>query len=199
MIRDVVNYNGDDIKSIIKATWSEVDPYITGIEVYGSNIYTFVEGDVIDVGKDPFTGNYVVDLYVNKIQLIRYCNLKSVDVEFGDSLLEGDPVGEADDYVRIEYCSTAKKNSRWKVIVNNRLYYKHNPIDIETGKISLDVYYDYDYDDEYVDGSNMDHFRDDADGFITDSDGDEIPMSMYYQKQTTEELKTLIKYDPTKD
>ena len=82
---------------------------------------------------------------------------------------------------------------------NNKLYYKHNPIDIETGEISLDVYYDYDYDDEYVDGSNMDHFRDDADGFITDSDGDEIPMSIYYQKQTTEELKNLIKYDPTKD
>ena len=73
-------------------------------------------------------------IYVNKIQLIRYCNLKSVDVEFGDSLMEGDPIGQADDYVRIEYCSTAKKNSKWKVIVNNKFR-------IESDDYVYDIYY----------------------------------------------------------
>ena len=104
----------------------------TGIDLYADGVYSYASGVVTAIGKDTNTGTtYTVSVQYNPLITLRYCNLKSIDVESGQHIQQGYKIGNADrGYVRFEYCTKEKKGSVFAVRIGTETYYKHNPTEL---------------------------------------------------------------------
>ena len=96
----------------------------TGIDVCGTNVYSYSNGVVLAVGKDK--GKYAVTVQYDVFSVLRYTNLKDVSVRAGDMIQVGYKIGAAHNYVHFEYAT--KDQSNWPVRVGTETYYKQNPI-----------------------------------------------------------------------
>lgn len=137
MLSVLLNTKIIDDDMYIEKHWCETPPYNTGMNIKGNNVYSICPGTVLYVGKD-LNNIYTVNVSVNMNQIIRYCNLKSVDVTSGDVIDMNDPIGVAHKYVHFEYCTSEKSN--WPVRINNIQYYKHNPEGLLDGSTKLKVF-----------------------------------------------------------
>ena len=109
-------------------------PEIPGVEYYTDDVKAAADGTVLYIGKQ--NGLYVVTVQCNANECLRYCNLKTCDVDLNDSITEGSVIGIANKYVCIEYCTTGNKN-RYVVRIYNKTYFKQNPMDILEGKYDV--------------------------------------------------------------
>lgn len=131
-----------DSESRIKRHFNDSNcPYVSGLEIYGTSIYSICPGKVVAVGKDC-DNTYCVSVLVNNRQMIRYAHLSYSDVYVGQYIDISDYVGRCDKFMRLEYCTSDTANELWPVRVKGLLMYKHNPEGLLDGTLKLSVYYD---------------------------------------------------------
>ena len=118
----------------VKRTW----PEIPGIEYVATSVKSVCEGTVIYVGASD--GRYVVNVQSNSNECIRYCRLKSVNVKINDKVGLDTVIGQADKFVRLEYCTTFVK-SNYVVRIYNRTYYKQDPRPLLEGQYEVIPYH----------------------------------------------------------
>ena len=117
----------------IRRTW----PEIPGCEFDATSVKSISQGTVIYIGASD--GRYVVNVQSNANECIRYCHLKSVSVKLNDLVSTDTTIGQADKYVRVEYCTTFTKN-KYVVRVYDQTYYKQDPSAILSGSYDIISY-----------------------------------------------------------
>ena len=98
----------------------------TGIDLYGSTVYSYANGVVLAVGREG--RHYAVTVQYDVFSCIRYTNLEQVSVSRGDIIQTAFQIGRADKYVHLEYATKEKLSSLWPVRVGTEVYYKQNPL-----------------------------------------------------------------------
>lgn len=95
-----------------------------------SEVYNLFPGTVLFLGYYKEMGT--VTVAVSNHEIVRYLNLKEIQGWNNAPIAAGQLVGEAypNSYLQFEYCTQWKGNSKYPVRVNNKLYFKQNPIDI---------------------------------------------------------------------
>lgn len=129
-------------------TSSSVDKYILrkwpncpGVDIKNDGpVYNACKGVVVFVGQDV-DQRWCVSVQIDSTQIIRYSHLKSENVSPNDAILEGVKIGEADSYVRIEYCTsnTALIDADKIVRINGCTYFKVDPYNIVTGVTPITI------------------------------------------------------------
>lgn len=117
----------DDLK--YKVTKSLYD----GIDLTAQEVYTPCNCVVIDISKQD--NLYTVTVQYSKIVSLRFCHLKSVNVEIGAPILKDTLIGYAEKYVHFEYLTTDRNSLNWCFRVRGLELYKHNPNDVLNGNI----------------------------------------------------------------
>ena len=110
-----------NIDSVVKRKW----PECTGVDILADKVYNICKGVVVFVGLNV-DNTYVVNVQIDATQFIRYCNLKSESVSPNQAVDVGDKIGEADQYVRVEYCNNIIPETNC-VRLGGTTYYKHDP------------------------------------------------------------------------
>ncbi len=107
------------------------------IEIATDSFYSMCYGSVYSVEKNS-NNRYVVTVRFDSSTILRYCNLNSVDVKTGQYIHPSDKVGDTS-YGRgqFEYATQFQCDSNWPVRIEEYTYYKHDPLDVLTGKIIL--------------------------------------------------------------
>lgn len=108
----------------------------SGVDIDAESIHSICQGVVIFVGNDS-EDNVSITIQYDASQCIRYCHLSKSYVSSGDLIENGQLIGEADKFVRFEYCNKTKDNSIWSVRISNLTFYKHNPESYADGSIEL--------------------------------------------------------------
>ena len=105
----------------------------TGIDLYGSTVYSYANGVVLAVGREE--RHYAVTVQYDVFSCIRYTNLEQVSVARGDIIQTAFQIGRADKYLHLEYCTKEKSGSIWPVRVGASVYYKQDPLTMIGGGI----------------------------------------------------------------
>ena len=127
-----------DTTCILASYQDSISPYVSGLEILGDSIYSLSSGKVIGVGRNR-QGDIAVSVLVTNHTMIRYTHLSSIHVALGDSLSVSNLIGESNKFVRLEYCTPDKEESKWVVRFNGLVMYKHNPQGLLDGSIDLTV------------------------------------------------------------
>jgi len=122
-----------DANSQIRNKYSVKEPYVPGIDVFCQNVLSVTCGQIVYVGQDT-TGRYSVSVKVNHNEVLRYTHLKNCQFEAGHEIFPNVKLGDADKYVRFEYCTSWKGASLFPVHINNYTFYKQDPTDILEGR-----------------------------------------------------------------
>ena len=98
-----------------------------------SKVYHLFPGTVLFLGYYKKMGT--VTVAVSNHEIVRYLNLKDIQGWNNSEVTQGQLVGEAYSVpgLQFEYCTQWKGDSIYPVRVNNKLYFKQNPIDILNG------------------------------------------------------------------
>ena len=131
MIEKLTNSKNNKIQHI----YSSEEPYVIEIDVYCESVYSITYGKIVYIGK--FNNRYVVNVQCNRNEIIRYGNLKRVNVEVTQTVSIGQLIGIPDKFVQFEYCTLWKGNSVNPVRVNTNRYYKQDPTDILNGSYTV--------------------------------------------------------------
>lgn len=115
-------------------------PECLGIDIEATSVYNIHKGVVVYVGQST-DGKYVVNVQLDATRIVRYCNLKTEYVSPNQAILEGVKIGEADKYVRVEYCaSSLPTNDKTQCIrVGASSYYKYNPYNLLCGNGKIEI------------------------------------------------------------
>lgn len=113
---------------------SNFKSYHTGIDIIADKVYAISSGVVIELDEGT-DGRYTITIQYNKDIVLRYMNLKSVYVRFGQIIPNGTLLGTADKYLHFEYATTSY--SLWAVRISDLQFYKHDPYFIAIGDIVL--------------------------------------------------------------
>lgn len=98
-----------------------------------NNVFNILPGTVLFLGF--YKGLGTVYLAVSKHEMIRYMNLKTIEVWKGQQLSTSELVGTTYTApLQFEYCTVYKDQSPYPIRFADRTYYKQNPIDILDGK-----------------------------------------------------------------
>lgn len=123
--------------SQISKSWSIGKENHTGVDVYGSNIYSICEGVVIQLSQ-ACNKTYALTIQYSSKQCVRYSNLSSVDVTSGQIIEMGQLLGQCKKFVHFEYLTTSVDNIQvFTVRIGTQTYYKHDPQCIIDGSILL--------------------------------------------------------------
>lgn len=112
--------------------------YHTGLDIEGSEIYSFQSGVVTQIGDMGNGLCSVVIQYTAKTSL-RYANMSSTCIHKGDVIRQGQMIGVAKKFVHFEYLTSEKEDSMWPVRVGSNTYFKHNPELLIDGTVKLDA------------------------------------------------------------
>lgn len=98
-----------------------------------SKVYNLFPGTVLFLGYYKDMGT--VTIAVSNHEIVRYLNLKDIQTWNYASVTAGQYLGEAysRSNLQFEYCTQWKGDSVYPVRIDNKLYYKQNPIDILNG------------------------------------------------------------------
>lgn len=129
---------GNTIKeSDILAKWKSKQPYVTGYDIVCSEVKNVAYGQIVYIGYDP-NGTYTINVKSNSGEVLRYSNIRKVNIRTGQYAEKGESIGIAKTYVHFEYCTRWKGESIFPVRVNNYLYYKQDPKDILEGTYEIE-------------------------------------------------------------
>lgn len=130
MISRLLGKSVFNANKVIKDKW----PASSGIDILANDVFSICKGVVVYVGVG-IDGDHVVNVQIDATQCIRYCNLLSEDVSPNQAVDVGTKIGKANEFVRVEYCSTAENIDAARFIrVGTCSYYLHDPYDIMTNK-----------------------------------------------------------------
>jgi len=125
---------GQDCKLINEKDLSSKNPTSFTATISGVNkVYNLFPGIVLFLGYFEKMGT--VTIAVSNHEIIRYLNLKDIQGWNYVKVAKGDYIGQAypNKPMQFEYCTQWKGDSPYPVRVNNKLYFKQNPIDILNG------------------------------------------------------------------
>lgn len=132
----LVGTNVTDLSRVIKQGWTDTRPFMTGCLINTTNVFSICEGSVIAVGIDDKNKLYSVTIEYDYLTWVRYCQLSSCDVAFGDKVKRGTRIGKAyKGTLRFEYCSDTV--SDFTVRTCTRQLYKNDPMVILEGDLEL--------------------------------------------------------------
>lgn len=118
--------NEDDLKKANPKTYTAT---ISGAK----KVYNLFPGTVLFLGYYRKMGT--VTIAISNHEIIRYCNLENIQYWSNSSALKGQYIGTA--YARtglqFEYCTQWKGDSIYPVRIENKIYFKQNPLDILNG------------------------------------------------------------------
>lgn len=121
--------------SKIKSKWSLSQPYVSGYDIYCTDVYNVAYGKVVFVGHTQDNG-YNVTVKCSNNEVVRYSHLDSVDV-IPTQELKNDKIGTANKYVHFEYATSWRGNSVFPIRVGELRYYKQDPSDLLNGKYAI--------------------------------------------------------------
>lgn len=134
------------IHTTVSAGW--LDKYIlrrwpecTGVDIkHDGPVYNACKGVVVFVGQD-IDRRWCVNVQIDSKQIIRYSHLKAEYVSPNDAILDGVKIGDADEWVRIEYCTsdTTLLDADKVVRINGCTYFKMDPYSIVTGVTPITI------------------------------------------------------------
>lgn len=127
----------DSIDSYVIRRW----PDCTGVDIkHDGPVYNGYKGVVVFVGQD-LDGRWCVSIQIDSKQILRYTHLKSELVSPNDAVDGGVQLGEADGYVRIEYCTsdTSILDADKVVRINGCTYFKIDPYSIVSGEAEISL------------------------------------------------------------
>lgn len=116
----------------IKSKWKFSKPYVTGYDIFCSEVHNVAYGQVVYIGYEP-DGTFTVNVKSNSGEILRYGNLRKVNIRTGQYAKEGESIGNVKEYVHFEYCTRWQGTSIFPVRVNSYCYYKQDPVDILEG------------------------------------------------------------------
>lgn len=108
--------------------YKEYKGFNTSVNLEATSVYSMYTGVVSVVCGDVSSG-YEVVIYLNPNQSIKYGNLKSILVDEGQSIDISEKLGEAKNYVKIEYMNTYN-TSPYTYRLGSILMYKDDPMKI---------------------------------------------------------------------
>lgn len=117
-----------------ESTLRSSDPStFTAVISGASKIYSLFRGTVNFIGSYEFTGT--LNIAVSSHEIIRYLNLTNMQVWENMSISKGTYLGDVREkfYLQFEYCTQWKGDSKYPIRVDDRTYFKQNPIDILDG------------------------------------------------------------------
>ena len=99
-----------------------------------NEVYSLFPGSVIYVGFYKNMGTVAVS--VSNYEIVRYLNLKEIFVLRGEEIKKGKLLGSLTDKYRLqfEYGTQWQGKSNMPIRIQNRTFFKQNPIDILNGK-----------------------------------------------------------------
>lgn len=152
MLCELLNVSSVEANKVIIDNWNDQTvPYHTSADILADMVYSISGGQVISVRNEE-NKTVSVSVLVNSNQLVRYGNLKIANVLEYETVSIGTSIGEADKYVKFEYCTKSQDNSKWPVRFPKYQFFKQNPNLLIEGKIFL-----VDYDSmKYVAGDMYD-------------------------------------------
>lgn len=119
---------------------SQLSDICTGIDVAAHTVYSLFAGVVIQVNKDDCKRCSVIVQY-DSYRYVRYSHLKSASVKMGEIIKSDAEIGEADQFVHVEYMTTSVNTSDtvlFPVRVGAITLYKHDPTALVSGDFILD-------------------------------------------------------------
>lgn len=130
--------NEDDLK---KSNPKSYTATISGVK----EVYNLFPGTVLFLGFYKKMGTATIA--VSNHEIVRYCNLQDLQSWNYSKVKKGQLVGHAfaQSGLQFEYCTQWKGESKYPVRINNKLYFKQNPLDILNGiyvpKNEIDICY----------------------------------------------------------
>lgn len=126
----------NDISKVIKQGWQNTRPFMTGCLLYTKNAFSICGGIVLDVGVDDKNNLYSVSVEYDYQTWVRYCMLQTCNVSVGDKVKKDDKIGTTyKNVLRFEYCTD--EFSVFPYRCGNRQLYKHDPMVVLSGSVSL--------------------------------------------------------------
>lgn len=108
-------------------SWTPVGSQIyTGTDITADNVYSYASGVVLAAGKEDLL-HYCVTVQYDVFNILRYCNLKTLNVGAGDTVQNGSLIGSADKFLRFEYATKEQGSSKWPVRIGTQTYWKQDP------------------------------------------------------------------------
>lgn len=136
IIRNCLITNSDT--KLIKEYGQQDDEFHTGVDIEANEIFSLSSGVVVHVGKNESEENVVIVSY-NKYICVSYGHLQSVDVLFGDPIILGQKIGQANKFVHIELLNINQQYSTFPVRIGESTFYKFDPTDIVDGTFKFPV------------------------------------------------------------
>ena len=98
-----------------------------------SEVYCLFTGTVEFYGY--YNGVGTVTVLVTNHEIVRYINIDNIQLERNQFLEPGTLIGKANKRkgLAFEYCTQWRGESKYPIRLNNRTYYKQNPIDLLNG------------------------------------------------------------------
>lgn len=116
-------------------------PISPGVDIkHTGPVYNACKGVVVFVGQD-IDNWWCVSIQIDAKQIIRYSHLRSECVSPNEAILDGAKIGESDEWIRIEYCTsnTDYIDADKVVRINGCTYFKIDPYNIVTGITPLTI------------------------------------------------------------
>lgn len=108
-------------------SWTPVGSQIyTGTDITADSVYSYASGTVLTASKEDLL-HYCVTVQYDVFNILRYCNLKTLNVGAGDTVQNGSLIGSADKFLRFEYATKEQGSSKWPVRVGTQTYWKQDP------------------------------------------------------------------------
>lgn len=108
-------------------SWTPVGSQIyTGTDITADSVYSYASGVVLAAGKEDLL-HYCVTVQYDVFNILRYCNLKTLNVGAGDTVQNGSLIGSADKFLRFEYATKEQGSSKWPVRIGTQTYWKQDP------------------------------------------------------------------------
>lgn len=103
-------------------------------------VYSLFPGEVLYVGIYKELGTLTI--LVSDFEIIRYLNISDIQVNKGDQVSTNRYLGVVNNKygLQLEYCSQWQGSSVMPVRLNNRTFFKQNPLDILNGKYKPDYH-----------------------------------------------------------
>lgn len=120
-------------ESKILRSWKTKEPYVTGYDIECDRVNNVAYGQIVYIGYDKNSSTYDVNVKCNNDEVLRYCNLKKLNVQTAEYIDAGTLIGHAKDYLHFEYCTLWATNKIFPVRVNQYCYYKQDPSSILDG------------------------------------------------------------------
>ena len=108
-------------------SWTPVGSQIyTGTDITADSVYSYASGTVLTASKEDLL-HYCVTVQYDVFNILRYCNLKTLNVGAGDTVQNGSLIGSADKFLRFEYATKEQGSSKWPVRIGTQTYWKQDP------------------------------------------------------------------------